>query len=86
MHYDLGLAYQGAGNLNNAISEFQIVHALDPGYRDTSTKLKELQQGDFISLDQLKDDIEREISSKFLKEGERIEREERNRKNEKVRN
>jgi pilus assembly protein FimV len=86
MHYDLGLAYQGAGNLNNAISEFQIVHALDPGYRDTSTKLKELQQGDFISLDQLKDDIEREITSKFLKEGERIEREERNRKNEKVRN
>lgn len=86
MHYDLGLAYQGAGNLKNAISEFQIVHALDPGYRDTTTKLKELQQGDFISLDQLKDDIEREISSKFLKEGERIEREERNRKNEKVRN
>ena len=86
MHYDLGLAYQGAGNLSNAISEFQIVHALDPGYRDTTTKLKELQQGDFISLDQLKDDIEREISSKFLKEGERIQREERNRKNEKVRN
>jgi pilus assembly protein FimV len=86
MHYDLALAYQGAGNRNNAISEFQIVHALDPGYRDTSTKLKELKQGDFISLDQLKDDIEREISSKFLKEGERIEREERNRKNEKVRN
>jgi tetratricopeptide (TPR) repeat protein len=86
MHYDLGLAYQGAGNLNNAINEFQIVLALDSGYRDTMTKLKELQQGDFISLDQLKDDIEREISSKFLKEGERIEREERNRKNEKVRN
>jgi tetratricopeptide (TPR) repeat protein len=86
MHYDLGLAYQGAGKLNNAISEFQIVHALDPEYRDTATKLKELQQGDFISLDQLKDDIEREISSKFLEAGERIEREERNRKNEKVRN
>ena len=86
MHYDLGLAYQGAGNLNNAINEFQIVLALDSGYRDTKIKLKELQQGDFISLDQLKDDIEREISSKFLKEGERIEREERNRKNEKVRN
>ncbi len=86
MHYDLGLAYQGAGNLKNAISEFQIVHALDPGYRDNTLKLKELQKGDFISLDQLKDDIEREISSKFLKEGERIEREEKNRKNEKVRN
>ncbi|HYA88826.1 MAG TPA: tetratricopeptide repeat protein, partial [Nitrospirota bacterium] len=86
MHYDLGLAYQGAGNLNNAINEFQIVLALNPGYRDTKTKLKELQQGDYISLDQLKDDIEREISSKFLTEGKRIEREERNRKNEKVTN
>jgi tetratricopeptide (TPR) repeat protein len=86
MHYDLGLAYQGAGNINSAISEFQIVHALDSGYRDIATKLKELQQGDFISLDQLKDDIEREISSKFLVEGERIEREEKTRKNERVRN
>jgi tetratricopeptide (TPR) repeat protein len=86
MHYDLGLAYQGAGKLNNAISEFQIVHALDPEYRDTATKLKELQQGDFISLDQLKNDIEREISSKFLEAGEKIEREEKNRKNERVRN
>jgi len=86
MHYDLGLAYQGAGNINNAISEFQIVEALDPGYRDTTSKLKELQQGDFISLDQLKDDIEKEISSKFFEEGERIEREEKNRKSERVRN
>jgi pilus assembly protein FimV len=86
MHYDLGLSYQGAGNINSAINEFQIVLALKPGYRDTTTKLKELQQGDFISLDRLKDDIEREITSTFSKEGERIEREERNRKNEKVRN
>ena len=86
MHYDLGLAYQGAGKINNAISEFQIVDALDPGYRDTTSKLKELQQGDFISLDQLKDDIEKEISSKFFEEGERIEREEKNRKSERVRN
>ncbi len=86
MHYDLGLAYQGAGNINNAISEFQIVEALDPQYRDTASKLKELQQGDFISLDQLKDDIEKEISSKFFEEGERIEREEKNRKSERVRN
>jgi tetratricopeptide (TPR) repeat protein len=86
MHYDLGLAYQGAGNINNAISEFQIVAALDPQYRDTTSKLKELQQGDFISLDQLKDDIEKEISSKFFEEGERIEREEKNRKSERVRN
>ncbi len=86
MHYDLGLAYQGAGNINNAISEFQIVEALDPEYRDTASKLKELQQGDFITLDQLKDDIEKEISSKFFEEGERIEREEKNRKSERVRN
>ena len=86
MHYDLGLACQGAGNIGAAISEFQIVEALNPEYRDTLSKLKELQQGDFISLDQLKDDIEREISSKFLEEGERIEREEKNRKSERVRN
>ena len=86
MHYDLGLAYQGAGHLTDAINEFQIVLTLNSGYRDTKTKLKELQQGDFISLEQLKDDIEREISSQFLQEGKRIEREERNRKNEKVTN
>lgn len=86
MLYDLGLAFQGAGNSDSAINEFQKVHALDPGYRDAAEKIHELQQGGIISLEQLKDDIEREISSKFLEEGERIEREEKTRKNEKVRN
>jgi len=85
MRYDLGLAYQGAGNTNTAISEFQKVADEDPGYRDVAAKLKELHKGDYISLDQLKDDIEKEISSKFLEEGERIEREEKTRKNERVR-
>ena len=85
MHYDLGLAYQGVGNVNGALDEFQKVCDIDPGYRDAMTKIKELQQGDFISLDQLKNDIEKEISTKFLEEGERIEREEKTRKNEKVR-
>jgi len=85
MHYDLGLAYQGAGNVAEALKEFQHVHDQDPEYRDTVAKLKELRKGGFISLDQLKDDIEKEISSKFLEEGERIEREEKTRKNEKVR-
>ncbi len=86
MHYDLGLAYQGAGNISAALSEFQIVSQMDSRYRDVGAKLKVLKKGDVISLNQLKDDIEREISEKFFEEGERIEREEKTRKNEKVRN
>jgi tetratricopeptide (TPR) repeat protein len=86
MHYDLGLAYQGAGNVAEAISEFQRVSEMDPGYRDVEEKLKELQAGELISMEQLKEDIEKEISSKFLEEGERIEREEKTRKSDKVRN
>ena len=85
IHYDLGLAYQGARNVNSALSEFQKVQSMNPGYRDIKAKLKELKQGGYISPDQLKDDIEKEISAKFLEEGERIEREEKNRKNEKIR-
>jgi tetratricopeptide (TPR) repeat protein len=84
MHYDLGLAYQCAGDNSGAADEFQKVFDEDSRYRDTAAKLKELQKGDFISLEQLKDDIEKEISSKFLEEGERIEREEKTRKNERV--
>jgi len=84
MHYDLGLAYQCAGNSSSAADEFQKVVDQDPGYRDTAAKLKELRKGDYISLEQLKDDIEKEISSKFLEEGARIEREEKTRKNERV--
>src|SRR3990170_2568588 len=84
MHYDLALAYQGAGNMNEAMSEFQKVSNLDPGYLDTAAKLKEMGKGEFISLDQLKEDIEKEISAKFFEEGERIEREEKIRKNEKM--
>ena len=86
MHYDLGLAFQGAGNINSAINEFQEVVNENLRYRDTAAKLKELRKGDFISLEQLKDDIEKEISSKFLEEGERIEREEKTKKNERVKN
>jgi tetratricopeptide (TPR) repeat protein len=85
MNYDLGLAYQGAGEMNNAIGQFQKVSAEAPGFRDVAAKIQELQQGDFISLEQLKDDIEKEISAKFFEEGERIEREEKTRKSEKVR-
>ena len=85
MRYDIGLAYQLSGNASGALNEFQKVYDADPGYRDTASKIKELQKGDFISLEQLKDDIEKEISVKFLEEGERIEREEKIRKNEKVR-
>ena len=86
MHYDLGLAYQLAGDAAGALSQFQKVYDTDPEYRDAASKIKELQKGDFISLEQLKDDIEKEISFKFLEEGERIEREEKIRKTEKVRN
>ncbi len=85
MQYDLGLAYQGEGNKEGALAQFQRVHEANPDYRDTAAKLKELKKGSSISLDQLKDDIEKEISAKFLKEGERIEREEKTKKNEKVR-
>jgi pilus assembly protein FimV len=84
MHYDLGLACQCAGDISGAVDEFQKVINENPKYRDTAAKLKELQKGDFISLEQLKDDIEKEISSKFLEEGVRIEREEKTRKNERV--
>jgi tetratricopeptide (TPR) repeat protein len=85
MQYDLGLAYQGFGNIKEAISEFQQVSDVDPRYRDTAAKLKELRKGDFISLEQLKDDIEKEISAKFFEEGERIERKEKSRKSDKIR-
>jgi tetratricopeptide (TPR) repeat protein len=84
MRYDLGLACQGAGNNENALNEFKMVFDADPHFRDVADKVTELQQGDFISFEQLKDDIEKEISSKFLEEGERIQREEKTKKNEKV--
>jgi tetratricopeptide (TPR) repeat protein len=86
MRYDLGLAFQGDGNIDDAISEFQKVVNENRKYRDTASKLKELRKGDFISLEQLKDDIEKEISSAFLEEGTRIEHEEKTRKNERVTN
>jgi tetratricopeptide (TPR) repeat protein len=84
MRYDLGLAFQGSGNNEGALKEFNRVFEANSHFRDVSAKIKDLQQGDFISFDQLKDDIEKEISSKFLEEGERIQREEKTRKNEKV--
>ncbi len=77
MHYDLGLAYQGTGNTQSALEELQKVYNLDPAYQDVATKLRELQQGDFVSLESIKEDIEKEISFKFLEEGARIEREEK---------
>lgn len=85
MHYDLGLAYQGAANREGALAQFQWVHDANPGYRDADAKLEELKKGSLISLEQLKGDIEKEISAKFLEEGERIQREEKIRKNEKIR-
>ena len=80
MHYDLGLAFQGVGNNASALEELQKVFSLDPTYREIATKVQELQQGDFISLDSIKEDIEKEISFKFLEEGARIEREEKTKK------
>ncbi len=80
MHYDLALAYQGTSNHAGALEEFQKVHNLDPTYRDVTNKLKEVQQGEFISLDSIKEDIEKEISFKFLEESDRIEREEKTKK------
>ncbi len=85
MLYDLGLAFRGAGNTSEALNAYQQAYDLDPEYRDVASKLRELRQGDFISLEQLKEEIEKEISTKFLEEGERIEREEKIRRNEKVR-
>jgi pilus assembly protein FimV len=83
MHYDLGLAYQGTGNNQGALEEFQKVNSLDPSYREVASKIQELQEGDFISLDSIKEDIEKEISFKFLEEGARIEREEKTKKTKK---
>jgi len=80
MHYDLGLAFQGVGNSSSALEEFQKVFNLDTAYRDVETKIQELQQGDVISMDTIKEDIEKEISFKFLEEGARIEREEKTKK------
>jgi tetratricopeptide (TPR) repeat protein len=84
MNYDLGLAYQGVGNRDGAIAQFQKVYAADRKYRDIADKIRELQDGQAISPSQLKDDIDKEISSKFLEEGERIEREEKTKKSERV--
>ena len=83
MHYDLGLAFQSVGNNASALEEFNKVFNLDPTYREVETKVHELQQGDFISMDAIKEDIEKEISFKFLEEGARIEREEKTKKNKK---
>jgi tetratricopeptide (TPR) repeat protein len=83
MHYDLGLAFQGVGNVPAAMEEFQKVYALDPAYREISAKIQEIQGGEFVSLDAIKEDIEREISFKFLEEGARIEREEKQKKTKK---
>jgi pilus assembly protein FimV len=83
MHYDLGLAFQGIGNSASALEEFQKVYNLDSTYREVETKVHELQQGDFVSMDAIKEDIEKEISFKFLEEGARIEREEKTKKSRK---
>lgn len=83
MHYDLGLAYQGVGNAQAALDELRKVYSLDPAYREVATKVRELEEGDFISLESIKEDIEKEISFKFLEEGARIEREEKTRKTKK---
>jgi pilus assembly protein FimV len=83
MHYDLGLAFQGVGSVPAAMEEFQKVYNLDPAYRDVASKIQELQGGQFVSLDAIKEDIEREISFKFLEEGTRIEREEKTKKTKK---
>jgi tetratricopeptide (TPR) repeat protein len=84
MHYDLGLAYQGTGDVESALAEFQEVYNANQEYRDIASRLHELQQGQYVSLDQLKTDIERDISAKFFQEGEKIERQEKSRKGEKV--
>ncbi|NTW60649.1 MAG: hypothetical protein HGA43_15970, partial [Nitrospirae bacterium] len=65
------------------LEEFHKVYNLDPTYREVKTKVHELQQGDFISMDAIKEDIEKEISFKFLEEGARIEREEKTKKSRK---
>jgi pilus assembly protein FimV len=83
MHYDLGLAFQSVGNNASALEEFQKVFHLDPAYREVETKIQELQQGDFVSMDAIKEDIEKEISFKFLEEGARIEREEKTKRSRK---
>ena len=84
MHYDLGLAYQGAVDVEAALAEFQEVYNADPEFRDVASKIEELQRGQYVSMDQLKTDIERDISAKFFQEGEKIERQEKSRKSEKV--
>ena len=83
MHYDLGLAYQGTGNAQAAMEEFQRVYHLDSSYREVADKIQEVQGGEFVSLDAIKEDIEKEISFKFLEEGARIEREEKTKKTKK---
>jgi tetratricopeptide (TPR) repeat protein len=44
LYYDLGLAYQLAGDAGGALNEFQKVYEVDPGYRDAASKIKELQK------------------------------------------
>jgi len=47
-------------------------------------KIREIRQGRAVSATRLKSDIDKEISSKFLSEGARIGREEKNKKSEKI--
>ena len=83
MCYDLGLAYQGAGDSENALKSSRRSTQRTRATAMFPTKYRNCSRA-AISMQQLKNDIEREISSKFLAEGERIEREEKTRKNERV--
>lgn len=43
LRFDLGLAYEGMGDIDKALDVFSEVYAIDINYRDVSEKLRELQ-------------------------------------------
>ncbi|HTM58579.1 MAG TPA: tetratricopeptide repeat protein [Candidatus Udaeobacter sp.] len=44
LHYELGMAHQGAGELEAAIAEFEIVHGERPDFADVAERLAEMRR------------------------------------------
>ena len=45
LRYDLGASFESAGELERAVDVYQEVVALNPGYRDVSSRLDQLAEG-----------------------------------------
>jgi tetratricopeptide (TPR) repeat protein len=64
--YELGLAYEASGNIQEAVEVFKSTYEMDKGFRDVSSKVKELtkksrKKGKFDVIPAMDDMIEVEI-------------------------